>query len=135
MHQSLLGICFAYFLDIFLYSLYSYLSINFLGDYILTTSTDQCWAFSDIRSGRLVSKVNDQVSFISTILCCVLSNCILHIYLTSCCSCLRFSISYPNDSRLDGGLVCRSVSQRFLKGRFTSMLHRRICYILIPMCT
>ena len=64
MHQYFLRQLFlAYFLDIYLYSLYSYLSINFLGDYILTTSTDQCWAFSDIRSGRLVSKVNDQVSF------------------------------------------------------------------------
>jgi len=38
------------------------LSLHATGDYILTTSTDQCWAFSDIRSGRLVSKVNDQAS-------------------------------------------------------------------------
>jgi len=36
------------------------LSLHATGDYILTTSTDQCWAFSDIRSGRLVTKVNDQ---------------------------------------------------------------------------
>jgi len=36
------------------------LSLHATGDYILTTSTDQCWAFSDIRSGRLVSRVNDQ---------------------------------------------------------------------------
>merc|ERR1712130_569412 len=32
---------------------------NATGDYVLTTSTDQHWAFSDIRAGRLVTRVQD----------------------------------------------------------------------------
>merc|ERR1712123_508595 len=35
------------------------LSLHATGDYVLTTSTDQHWAFSDIRTGRLVSRVQD----------------------------------------------------------------------------
>jgi len=35
------------------------LSLHATGDYILTTSTDQHWAFSDIRSGQLITKVTD----------------------------------------------------------------------------
>jgi pre-mRNA-processing factor 19 len=33
------------------------LSLHPTGDYVLSTSTDQHWAFSDIRSGRLLTKV------------------------------------------------------------------------------
>merc|ERR1719309_950635 len=36
------------------------LSLHATGDYVLTTSTDQHWAFSDLRTGRLVSKVTDE---------------------------------------------------------------------------
>jgi len=36
------------------------LSLHATGDYILTTSTDQHWAFSDLRSGQLITKVTDQ---------------------------------------------------------------------------
>jgi len=36
------------------------LSLHATGDYVLTTSTDQHWAFSDLRSGRLISKVTDE---------------------------------------------------------------------------
>jgi len=36
------------------------LSLHATGDYCLTTSTDQCWAFSDIRIGKLISRVNAQ---------------------------------------------------------------------------
>lgn len=35
------------------------LSLHATGDYILTTSMDQHWAFSDIRTGQLISKVTD----------------------------------------------------------------------------
>jgi len=35
------------------------LSLHATGDYILTTSTDQHWAFSDIRTGQLITKVTD----------------------------------------------------------------------------
>ncbi len=35
------------------------LSLHATGDYVLTTSLDQHWAFSDIRAGKLVSKVTD----------------------------------------------------------------------------
>ena len=35
------------------------LSLHATGDYVLSTSTDQHWAFSDIRSGKLISKVTD----------------------------------------------------------------------------
>merc|ERR1712238_141657 len=35
------------------------LSLHATGDYILSTSTDQHWAFSDIRTGQLISKVTD----------------------------------------------------------------------------
>lgn len=38
------------------------LSLHPTGDYVLSTSTDQHWAFSDIRSGRLLTKVGDQGS-------------------------------------------------------------------------
>ncbi len=38
------------------------LSLHATGDYVLTTSMDQHWAFSDIRAGRLVSKVTDAAS-------------------------------------------------------------------------
>lgn len=33
------------------------LSLHPTGDYVLSTSTDQHWAFSDIRTGRLLAKV------------------------------------------------------------------------------
>lgn len=36
------------------------LSLHPTGDYILSTSEDQHWAFSDIRAGRLLTKVADQ---------------------------------------------------------------------------
>ena len=36
------------------------LSLHATGDYILSTSLDQHWAFSDIRSGQLISKVTSQ---------------------------------------------------------------------------
>ena len=35
------------------------LSLHATGDYILSTSTDQHWAFSDIRRGKLIAKVTD----------------------------------------------------------------------------
>lgn len=35
------------------------LSLHPTGDYILSTSTDKHWAFSDIRTGRLLSKIAD----------------------------------------------------------------------------
>ena len=35
------------------------LSLHATGDYILSTSTDQHWAFSDIRTGKLITKVTD----------------------------------------------------------------------------
>lgn len=35
------------------------LSLHATGDYVLTTSTDHCWAFSDIRAGRLITRVTD----------------------------------------------------------------------------
>lgn len=35
------------------------LSLHPTGDYLLSTSTDQHWAFSDIRTGALLSKVSD----------------------------------------------------------------------------
>merc|ERR1712018_970180 len=35
------------------------LSLRATGDYILSTSTDQHWAFADIRRGQLISKVTD----------------------------------------------------------------------------
>lgn len=33
------------------------LSLHPTGDYVLSTSVDQHWAFSDIRTGRLITKV------------------------------------------------------------------------------
>jgi pre-mRNA-processing factor 19 len=36
------------------------LSLHATGDYVLSTSVDQHWAFSDIRAGRLISKVTDE---------------------------------------------------------------------------
>lgn len=36
------------------------LSLHPTGDYIVSTSEDQHWAFSDIRAGRLLTKVADQ---------------------------------------------------------------------------
>lgn len=35
------------------------LSLHPTGDYVLSTSTDQHWAFSDIRTGALLTKVSD----------------------------------------------------------------------------
>lgn len=35
------------------------LSLHPTGDYVLSTSTDQHWAFSDIRTGQLLTKVSD----------------------------------------------------------------------------
>ena len=35
------------------------LSLHATGDYVLTTSTDQHWTFSDINTGQLVSRVTD----------------------------------------------------------------------------
>ena len=36
------------------------LSLHATGDYVLSTSTDQHWAFSDIRYGQLIAKVTDE---------------------------------------------------------------------------
>ncbi|XP_045474308.1 pre-mRNA-processing factor 19 [Harmonia axyridis] len=36
------------------------LSLHPAGDYIISTSEDQTWAFSDIRSGRLLTRVQDE---------------------------------------------------------------------------
>ncbi len=36
------------------------LSLHATGDYVLSTSLDKHWAFSDIRAGKLVAKVTDQ---------------------------------------------------------------------------
>ena len=36
------------------------LSLYATGDYVLSTSTDQHWAFSDIRYGQLIAKVTDE---------------------------------------------------------------------------
>lgn len=33
------------------------LSLHPTGDYVLSTSTDQHWAFSDIRAGKVLTKV------------------------------------------------------------------------------
>lgn len=33
-------------------------SLHPTGDYVLSTSADQNWAFSDIRTGKLLTKVN-----------------------------------------------------------------------------
>ena len=35
------------------------LSLHATGDYVLSTSLDQHWAFSDLNTGRLVTKVTD----------------------------------------------------------------------------
>ena len=35
------------------------LSLHATGDYVLTTSIDQHWTFSDINTGKLVSRVTD----------------------------------------------------------------------------
>jgi pre-mRNA-processing factor 19 len=35
------------------------LSLHATGDFVLSTSLDQYWAFSDVRAGRLVAKVTD----------------------------------------------------------------------------
>lgn len=35
------------------------LSLHATGDYVLSTSLDQHWAFSDIKTGRLITKVTD----------------------------------------------------------------------------
>lgn len=42
------------------------LSLHPTGDYVLSTSEDQHWAFSDIRSGRLLTKVADQTNIALT---------------------------------------------------------------------
>ena len=36
------------------------LSLHATGDYVLSTSTDQHWAFSDIRQGQLIAKASDE---------------------------------------------------------------------------
>ncbi|KAK3606538.1 hypothetical protein CHS0354_041497 [Potamilus streckersoni] len=38
------------------------LSLHATGDYLLSSSTDMHWAFSDIRTGRVLTKVSDQAS-------------------------------------------------------------------------
>lgn len=35
------------------------LSLHATGDYLLSTSTDEHWAFSDLRTGRILTKVGD----------------------------------------------------------------------------
>ena len=35
------------------------LSLHATGDYVLTTSTDQHWTFSDIATGKLITRVTD----------------------------------------------------------------------------
>lgn len=35
------------------------LSLHATGDYLLSTSTDQHWAFSDLRTGRVLARVGD----------------------------------------------------------------------------
>ena len=37
------------------------LSLHATGDYVLSTSTDQHWAFSDIRQGQLIAKVRTKL--------------------------------------------------------------------------
>lgn len=46
------------------------LSLHATGDYVLSTSTDQHWAFSDIRTGKLISKVTDGENGSGTALTC-----------------------------------------------------------------
>ena len=46
------------------------LSLHATGDYILSTSTDQHWAFSDIRTGKLITKVTDGENGSGTALTC-----------------------------------------------------------------
>ena len=36
------------------------LSLHATGDYVLSTSVDQHWAFSDIRQGQLIAKASDE---------------------------------------------------------------------------
>lgn len=38
------------------------LSLHATGDYLLSTSTDEHWAFSDLRTGRILTKVGDTSS-------------------------------------------------------------------------
>lgn len=40
------------------------LSLHPTGDYLLSSSLDQHWAFSDIRTGRLLTKVHKRISVI-----------------------------------------------------------------------
>jgi len=42
-------------------------SLHPTGDYVLSTSVDQNWAFSDIRTGKLLTKVNHKLVIISKI--------------------------------------------------------------------
>ncbi|KRT79357.1 translation initiation factor eIF2A, partial [Oryctes borbonicus] len=42
------------------------LSLHPTGDYVLSTSEDQHWAFSDIRTGELLTKVTDQTNIALT---------------------------------------------------------------------
>lgn len=40
----------------------SALSLHATGDYVLTTANDDYWAFSDIRTGKILAKVNDSAA-------------------------------------------------------------------------
>ena len=41
------------------------LSLHATGDYVLTTSTDQHWTFSDIATGKLITRVTDTTAPVS----------------------------------------------------------------------
>jgi pre-mRNA-processing factor 19 len=44
------------------------LSLHPTGDYLLSSSLDQHWAFSDIRTGRLLTKVSNRYPVIRKLL-------------------------------------------------------------------